>query len=60
MGMIKLPKESIQFFEEKYKEIFDSGELAERKWNTKASYASPVNSNGAGLFAILNILKQYR
>jgi len=70
MGMIKLPKESIQFFEEKYKEIFDSGELAEGKWNkevaswacnyTKAPYAIPVNSNGAGLFAILNILKQYR
>ena len=68
--MIKLPKESIEFFEQNYKQIFSSGELAEGKWNdtvanwtceyTGASHALAVNSNGTGLLALLRILKQYR
>lgn len=68
--MIKLPNESIEFFEKNYKEIFSSGELAEGKWGnavadwacefTEAKHALAVNSNGTGLFALLRILKQYR
>ena len=68
--MIKLPNESIKFFEDNYKQIFSSGELAEGKWNdavanwackyTGAVNALAVNSNGTGLFALLRILKQYR
>ena len=70
MGMIKLPSESIKLFEDNYKQIFSSGELAEGKWNdavanwackyTGAVNALAVNSNGTGLFALLRILKQYR
>ena len=67
--MIQLPEESIEFFDKNYNEIFSSGELAEGKWNsavadwccayTGAAHALAVNSNGAGLFALLRILKQY-
>ena len=70
MGMIKLPAASQLHFDTHYKEIFSSGNLAEGKWNkavgewgclyTSASYGLAVNSNGAGIFAILNILKLYR
>ena len=70
MGMIKLPKKSIDFFNNNYLEIFESGNLAEGDWNKKvaawactytaAKYALAVNSNGSGVFAILNILKKYR
>ena len=70
MGMIKLPKKSIDFFNNNYLEIFESGNLAEGDWNKKvaawactytaAQYALAVNSNGSGVFAILNILKKYR
>ncbi|VAW82568.1 hypothetical protein MNBD_GAMMA12-1639 [hydrothermal vent metagenome] len=70
MGMIKLPEDSINFFSENYMEIFESGELAEGKWNksvaewtckyTAAAYALAVNSNGAGLYTLLNTIKQYR
>lgn len=69
MGMIKLPIESIKFFEENYPEIFETGNLAEGKWSKKISewtndytnskYAVPVNSNGSGILAILRILKEY-
>ncbi|MDC0083799.1 DegT/DnrJ/EryC1/StrS aminotransferase family protein [Oceanospirillaceae bacterium] len=68
--MIKLPKESIELFEQNYKQIFSSGELAEGKWNdavadwaceyTGATHALAVNSNGAGLHALLVVLKHYR
>ena len=54
--MIQLPKESIEFFENNYKQIFSSGELAEGKWNsavadwtcefTGAAHSLAVNSNG--------------
>ena len=69
MGMIKLPEESISFFEANYPEIFESGNLAEGKWISKvgswaknytgASFAHAVNSNGSGIFSILNILLKY-
>jgi perosamine synthetase len=70
MGMIKLPQSSLNYFDEHYKEIFSSGNLAEGSWNKKVAewaclytsspYSLAVNSNGAGLFALLRILKQYR
>jgi len=70
MGMIKLPEQAVNFFSNNYNEIFQSGELAEGKWNaqvadwicsyTSIPHALAVNSNGAGLFTILRILKQYR
>ena len=69
MGMIKLPQKSISFFEKNYPEIFESGNLAEGDWISKvgswateytgAPFAHPVNSNGTGIFSILNILKKY-
>ena len=68
MGMIKLPKKSIDFFNKNYLNIFESGNLAEGDWSkkvaswtcnyTSAQCALAVNSNGSGVFAILNILKQ--
>ena len=70
MGMIKLPKKSIDFFNDNYPNIFESGNLAEGEWGnrvaewscvyTSSKHAVAVNSNGAGLFALLRILKQYR
>jgi perosamine synthetase len=70
MGMIKLPQTSIDFFKENQEEIFESGNLAEGKWNsivaewtsdyTKSQYALAVNSNGAGMFTLLRLLKEYR
>lgn len=69
MGMIKLPEQSISFFEDHYPAIFESGNLAEGKWisevgswateYTNAPFAHAVNSNGAGIFSILNILSRY-
>jgi len=69
MGTIKLPTHSTKFFSENYNEIFESGNLAEGKWNekvsnwaceyTSAKHALAVNSCGSGLFVILNILKKY-
>ncbi len=68
--MIKLPKKSIDFFNNNYSNIFESGNLAEGDWNkavaswaseyTSAKYALSVNSNGSGVFAILNLMKHYR
>ena len=62
MGMIKLPEQSISFFEKNYLEIFNSGNLAEGKWisevsswasdYTGAPFAHTVNSNGAGIVSI--------
>jgi len=70
VGMIKLPEKAITKFTNNYLDIFHSGNLAEGKWNNRvsewaknyasAAYALPVSSNGAGLYAILNILKRYR
>ena len=70
MGIIKIPDKSIDYFNENCNEIFASGALAEGKWNervatwavdyTTAPCALAVNSNGAGIFTILSLLKQYR
>jgi dTDP-4-amino-4,6-dideoxygalactose transaminase len=69
MGMIKLPEQSVSYFEDHYSEIFESGNLAEGKWisevaswateYTGAPFAHAVNSNGSGIFSILNILSRY-
>ena len=65
MGMIKLPNNSLDFFSENYNDIFQSGELAEGKWNKKISdwsceytaapYALAVNSNACALSASLSL-----
>ena len=70
MGMIKLAQASVEFFKENQGEIFQTGNLAEGKWNqsvadwactyTQSKYSLAVNSNGAGLFLLLRILKEYR
>ena len=70
MGMIKLPKKSIDFFNSNYSNIFESGNLAEGDWNkkvaewackyTSASYSLAVNSNGSGMYAVLRLWKQYQ
>ena len=63
--MIKIPKKSLNYFYEYSDQIFESGALAEGNWNKKvsdwsksytgASSALAVNSNGAGLHAILRV-----
>ena len=70
MGMIKFTQASIEFFRDNQGEIFETGNLAEGKWNqsvadwactyTGSKYSLAVNSNGAGLFLLLRILKEYR
>ena len=70
MGMIKLPNKSIDFFNNNYSNIFESGNLAEGEWNkkvaewacqyTSANYSLAVNSNGSGMYAILRLWKQYK
>ena len=37
MGMIKLPKKSIDFFNDNYPNIFETGNLAEGDWNIKVA-----------------------
>ena len=69
MGLIKLPEQSVQYFNDNLTEIFESGFLAEGPWNKKlsefviqttgAKCAIPTNSNGAGIVALLNIYKHY-
>ena len=69
MGMIKLPKNSINFFKDNQNKIFESGNLAEGPWNEKLSdeiksicnveNAICVNSTGSGLVALLLIYKEY-
>ena len=70
MGTIKLPQSSLDHFDEHYKEIFLSGNLAEGDWIKKvgqwacsytgSEYALATNSNGSGIFALLSIYKHYR
>jgi perosamine synthetase len=70
VGMIKLPTKAVEKFSSNYLDIFHSGNLAEGDWNNKviewakqyssASFSLPVSSNGAGIYAILHILKRYR
>ena len=67
--MIKVPTKAINFFNENISDIFDSGALAEGKWNQALAETSkdfvgsklalPTNSNGTGLHAILVLLKHY-
>jgi perosamine synthetase len=70
MGMIKIPKKSEIFFEKNYKQIFQTGALAEGEWNKKikewavnytgSKYSEVFNSNGSGIFSILSVLREYR
>jgi perosamine synthetase len=70
MGTIKIPQAAIDKFYRKVPEIFETGNLAEGKWNAKlaeffksysrANCAVPFSSNGAGLLAVLKLLKRYR
>ena len=70
MGMIKIPKKAEEKFLDNVTEIFSTGNLAEGTWNERLSeffqkytsvrYAVPFCSNGAGLLAILMLLKRYR
>ena len=65
MGMIKLPKRSIEYFKNNIDDIFKTGNLAEGQWNerlgsfvkdlTKSQASVCTNSNGAGLVALLSI-----
>ena len=67
MGMIKIPKKSIDFFNSNLSDIFETGFLAEGKWNkklnelikyiTNATNTIPTNSNGAGIVALLTIYR---
>jgi dTDP-4-amino-4,6-dideoxygalactose transaminase len=69
MGMIKLPKKAISFFKDNIDEIFNSGNLAEGKWNqeisdyinrySKVNYSVPTSSNGSGLVALMIIYRTY-
>ncbi len=69
MSVIKLPKNSIDFFKNNQDKIFETGNLAEGPWNdqlskkikiiSKAKNAICVNSNGSGLVALLLIYKEY-
>lgn len=69
MGMIKLPKNSIEYFNKNLDGIFKSGNLAEGQWNkklgefvkdlTSSQVSVCTNSNGAGLVALLSIYKYY-
>ena len=69
MGVIKLPKNSINFFKDNQDKIFESGNLSEGPWNeqlskkiksiTKTKNAISVNSNGSGLVSLLLIYKEY-
>ena len=61
--------ESINFYKENIDEIFDSGMLAEGKWNKQLSsfvkdlasskYAVPTSSNGSGLICLLQFYNYY-
>ena len=69
MGIIKLPKNSIDFFKSNQNKIFETGNLAEGAWNNQLSEkiksicnvknAICVNSNGSGLVALLLVYKEY-
>jgi len=69
MGMIKLPKSSIEYFKKHQDGIFQSGNLAEGQWNeklkefvkdlTSAKASVCTNSNGSGLVALLSLYNYY-
>jgi dTDP-4-amino-4,6-dideoxygalactose transaminase len=68
--MIKIPRAAIAKFEANYPEIFETGNLAEGKWNkalarfaaqyTGVKHAVPFSSNGSGTLAVLMLLKRHR
>tara|TARA_B110000444_G_scaffold90697_1_gene85688 strand:- start:28337 stop:29386 length:1050 start_codon:yes stop_codon:yes gene_type:complete len=68
MGIIKLPKKSIENFSLEYKKIFETGSLAEGDWNkslsklvaeiSNAKGCVTVASNGTGLMCLLQIYKE--
>ena len=70
MGVIKLPRNSLEFFKANLNEIFETGSLAEGPWSAKLSdfartycgveCAVPTASNGSGLMALLHLYKEYR
>ncbi|MDA9985684.1 DegT/DnrJ/EryC1/StrS family aminotransferase [Alphaproteobacteria bacterium] len=70
MGIIKVPQPVVDKFYHHVSDIFETGNLAEGKWNaklgeffksyTRAGCAIPFSSNGAGLLAVLQLLKRYR
>tara|TARA_Y100000768_G_C23988475_1_gene690500 strand:+ start:549 stop:1592 length:1044 start_codon:yes stop_codon:yes gene_type:complete len=70
MGMIKIPTESVKFFENNFHDIINTGNLAEGNWNkklsdffttyTRSKFSIPFASNGSGLLAILMLLKKHR
>lgn len=70
MAMIKVPQAAVDKFTANIIEIFETGNLAEGRWNIKlsdffkaythAQCAIPFSSNGSGLLAILMLLKRYR
>ena len=67
MGMIQIPKQSIEYFKKHQDIIFESGVLAEGPWNYKlseyvktltgATNALPTNSNGSGMVALLSVYR---
>jgi perosamine synthetase len=69
MGLVKIPKESIQYFKNNIEKICESGALAEGPWNKKlaafindltgSKISVPTNSNGAGLVSLLQIYNRY-
>jgi perosamine synthetase len=65
MGLVKLPIRSTDYFSQNFKEIFNSGTLAEGPWNYKltqyikdltgAKSVISTNSNGAGIVTLLQM-----
>jgi perosamine synthetase len=70
VGVIKLPDTSLEFFSANVQEIFDTGSLAEGRWNEEIGtltreycgvrHAVPTVSNGTGLLALLQLYKALR
>jgi dTDP-4-amino-4,6-dideoxygalactose transaminase len=68
MGLVKLPKSSISMFMNIAPEILESGNLAEGSWTDKLawvikhlfhhSHAIPTSSNGTGVLAVLQSIKE--
>lgn len=69
MGMIKVPAQAQEFFDENYRKIFESGNFAEGIWNERlcnklSVYTGSVGaasfcSNGAGLFTAIKYFEKY-
>ncbi len=69
MPMIKVPAKSVDFFNENFHTILETGAFAEGRWNaqlsdftkkyTSTNFCNVFNSNGSGILASLLILKKY-